>query len=344
MDTFVAVQLGMRPRIPVFRLMIPWIRRTFRPIVPSPQGRGRRVEESILNPRRRKQSPSTSYVCVVGTRRMTKLLRVVRRPWNLVPILILGCWITSFFGPVSMLILPALIMGAVVTVARKAWLAFGCLLALNPLGFHFAGGVVDYFRGAPSLWFTGLPRIESFNLDRTSRCFRAGGGCLVFGNEWVSLCPHNAALRLTALVFGPPTKSYDGPYPTEEEAKALTTGATATPLRVLQEGNVTVDGQTIFLGIELITQIVEGLQLSSLRPPDRSLCNSPVQATLHQERCLLLRLSEEDTFSSGSADRAKDILVFLDMKTKRPFAYFRIKGSIFPRFPPAGYLPERDLS
>jgi hypothetical protein len=46
--------------------------------------------------------------------------------------------------------------------------------------------------------------------DPATRCFRVGGGCLVSGNEWAFIGPHNMGLRLISRLFGPPPRSYAG--------------------------------------------------------------------------------------------------------------------------------------
>ena len=241
----------------------------------------------------------------------------------------------------SLLILPALAVGMVSTVRKKAWFALFLLLSLNPLAVFFAGGVVAYFQGAPTIRFMGLPDIESFNIDRSTRCFSSGGGCVMHGNEWVFLTPHNLAVRTMAQIFGPPSRSYDGPYPTQEEAMQLTANAPPIPISPFLEGNVNVNGKVVTLDKAMIKRIVDRLNYFYLSEDDIQDLNSRVRAVIYQKRCLILRLSANDP--PGEMEGLNfDAMIFFDTNTKRPFAYFNLTRNYLPRYPPVSYLPESD--
>ena len=221
----------------------------------------------------------------------------------------------------------------------KEWLALLLLLITNPLSVYFMHGVAEYAEGAPSLRFYGLPSIASYNIDRQSRAFRSGGGCIVYGNEWVFLSPHNAAVRLMAKCFGPPYKSYDGPYPTQEVARHLTANAPTTSTAEFQSGQVKTNRGDLELGA-VTTQLVEGLRLLTFTQSDAHESDASVQACVVKNRCLLLRLSEYDShLASGSHKKYTDLIVLLDIKNKRPFAVYDLIGDHFPIFP-LPYLPE----
>jgi hypothetical protein len=216
------------------------------------------------------------------------------------------------------------------------------LLGLSPVGVVFVEGVWSYLAGAPALRFVGLPRLESFNLDRSSRCFKSGGGCVLSGNEWAFIFPYNAALRLMSLVCGPPSKSYDGPYPTKEEALHMVSDATATPMSVFQQGTVIADGETIPLGTNLVSRLVAGLQLFLPEYPGNSEFEIGVRAKIYESRCVIIRLSEHNPLFNSDATLNKDFLVFFDKKNRRPFAYFTIAGRGVLRFQPVKYLSDQD--
>ena len=259
---------------------------------------------------------------------------IQKRPWAMACLVVLGCWAITFIGPLSLLIVPALIVATVWMVRRRAWFALTLLLASNPLGGFFAGGVLDYARGTPTLHFVGLPGIESYNLDRSSRGFPRGGGCLVSGNELVFSLPHNSAVRMMAKVFGPPSNSYDGPYPTKEEAMALTEDAATTPVREFLEGKVKVDGENQELGSDLIDKLIGGLDFGYVVYSEEGM----VRASLYDERCLILRLSDKHGYGYP------DTMIFFDREAKRPFAYFNLSEGSMRRHPPMSYLPEHDRS
>lgn len=272
---------------------------------------------------------------------MSDRLLLRQRPWLLVPVLIAVCWASAFLGPLSVTILLAVPFGVVATVKRRAWLPLTILLLANPLSVAFIEGVVSYARGAPGFLSVGLPVIESFNVDRSTRCFRSGGGCLVSGNEWVFMFPHNSAVRLMSRVFGPAWRTYDGPYPTKDEALALVRDAPPTPVQQFLQGQVVVDGEVIDLGKETVGKLAKGLRWISLDDPELQDQNlATIQCAPYQTRCLVLRLRER---YGETEEYHADVLILFDRWNVRPFAYFTVSGRSTPWLPPVWYLPERDL-
>jgi len=274
---------------------------------------------------------------------MGKLKPLLRRSGFSGFILIGFCWATAFLGPLSQLIIPALIIGLAISIRRKSWLILVLLVILNPLCIYFADGVLDYFRGAPEINFVGLPRLESYNLDRTSRCFKNGGGCLVMGHEWVFLTPHNKAVRLMSSLFGAPSKSYDGPYPTKEEGLEIVADAPETPVSEFKQGKIHTDSEIVQLQQDVITRLANRFVYISFGIHELDDPVIRIQARLHKDRCLILRLTEMSNIAENNDDAMQDILIFIDNNNRRPFAYFRIQGSSIPRFPPVRYLPEQDF-
>src|SRR4051794_28415877 len=110
-------------------------------------------------------------------------------------LLVSACWVAGMFG-VGVLLIPTIIAGALVAMLRKSWILLGMVAALNPLSVYYVRGIADYWRGAPAIWSMGLPRIESFNIDPVNHCFWSSGSCILWGNEWVYIDPHNSAVRL----------------------------------------------------------------------------------------------------------------------------------------------------
>ena len=269
-------------------------------------------------------------------------LRELLLPWNAAGITLLVCWVTSFLGCLSFVIIPFIIIGIIVAIWRKAILPCLFVILLNPLSIFFFGGVVSYIGGSPAYGFRGLPRIESLNPDRQTRCFRRGGGCVVHGNEWVYLRPHNLALDVMVSLFGPPRNAYDGPYPSKEDALHHIENAAFISLEDFREGRIAVDEQIIELGEELLGKLVTGLEfyslLSYLEYANENVENVTVQARTFEDRCIILRITETYDISNNSDDVMNDFLILLDKNNKRPFAYYSLAKPLVRPRPPVFYL------
>ncbi len=253
-----------------------------------------------------------------------------------VPVIVAMIWSSASLGVFSVIVMPGVILAMLVLVSRKAWLAILVVLAASPLGVNFGSGVAEYFQGKPALRSMGLPRMEFFNVDRSSRCFTATGGCLDSGDEWVSDLPHNAAVRLMAMIFGPPRDSYDGPYPTKDEGLALTSDAPITPVDDFILGNVLVGGDPVSLGKAEVGEIIEHFGFWFLREPEWRDYEGRVRTRVVGERCLIVRISEKAT--RWTSEKGRDVMIYFDLENRRPFAYFGIDGDFFLRFRPVSYL------
>jgi hypothetical protein len=233
------------------------------------------------------------------------------------PLLLVACWVCALLGPASLLLIPALIAGTIALASRRRWIGLSALLALNPLTVLFVGGIVSYVGGAPCLRFVGYPGADAFNLDPSTRCFRTGGGCLLLGNEWVYLIPHNLALRLMSRTFGPPSRSYDGPYPSKDEALALVSNAPTASVSGLMADRVEAGRKVYLLEEGVGYALVIGLRFfpeyEADTPEEERI---KVSAAIHQERCLVLRIRQKDT--------GHDYVVLCDTANGKPFAYFQL--------------------
>lgn len=221
---------------------------------------------------------------------------------------------------------------------RKAWLALTATILINPLCVFFAGGLVDYMGGAPKLRYMGLPRMEFFNVDRETRCFHGTGGCLVSGNEWLFQGCHNLGVYLAAKLFGPPSRSYDGPYPSRDEAFGLVASSPDLDIHLLCKGEIHVGNRMIQLDPKMMPELVPAyMMISSAGPePSDDDLGFRAQAVFYQDRCLILRFADR---GMGLGDET-DCLVLIDARVRRPFAYYPIKGRRFPHSTRVQYLPE----
>ena len=274
---------------------------------------------------------------------MTTSNRLLLQSWVLFPILALIPWAVLFYGPLTWTIPLVLAIGILAAACRKQWVAMACLMVSNPLGISFCRGIVDYSRGAPRLLYMGLPRLESFNVDQASRCFYGGGGCIVWGHEWVFMDPHNLAVRLLSRLCGPPSRSYSGPYPAKEDALRLVTDSPALALDEFVQGKVRAENRLFTIETNMLARLLDGLSLHSLRRPDAVFIDRSVRAHLYRGRCLIIRMTiHEKGAQDDFALWNQDAMVFFDVTVMRPFAYFTIRGQSMTRFPPVLYLQEED--
>ena len=136
---------------------------------------------------------------------------------------VLAQWALAYASVFSYF-LPLFLLGGIGwAVQRRRWVSLAVLVVTSPLSFSFARGVAAYGRNDACMMSVGLQHSGSTFIDSHTRLPVARCGCLSDGNEWVWDSPYNAALYLVSAVAGPPSGTYDGPIPTEGEARdALT--------------------------------------------------------------------------------------------------------------------------
>jgi len=249
----------------------------------------------------------------------------------------------AFLGPLSWLIPVALGYGLVVVIRERAWALLVLLVVANPFAVFSVNGARDYVAGAPSLRSMGLPGTEFSNVDPETRCFTHTGGCLVQGDEWVFILPHNLTLRVLCAAFGPPARSYDGPYPDKHEALWLVSKSPHLDGADFMEGKIRTNGQLLQLDRELMDHL--RLDLLSFYIDSAYLGNEDigthVQAFLLGNRCLIVRLKNYDNTSLPEDPPQDECIILFDTKNMRPFAYYPITRNPLPRSPRVHYLAER---
>ncbi|HEX7261232.1 MAG TPA: hypothetical protein VF258_05405 [Luteolibacter sp.] len=262
--------------------------------------------------------------------------------WSFTVAVIALCWVFSMLSILSWLILPLAGFALLRASRRGAWRPFLLLLLVNPMGVYFICGMADYAKGAPKLHHMGLPSIESYNIEPNTRAFHQTGGCLVRGNEWVSQGFHNLGVLALAAVLGPPSRSYDGPYPTEEEARCLSSSAPALNISDFLKGRIPVGGETLEMSSEQIRTIAQDLRLFALvYDGDPVPSGISIQAVKFESRCLILRFVEFDSYTDTTVESAdRDFLVLFDRNNMRPFAYYQLTGDSATRYPKIQYLSE----
>jgi len=261
---------------------------------------------------------------------MKKSLQLWRHPLARVVLLLVVCWAAAFLGPVSYLIGPAVLVALWRAWRQRAWVACVLLLVLNPVSGVFAGGVAAYLGDAPCLGARQLPTLEAYNPDPANRCSRRLGGCLRGASEWLSIDTYNSALLLMCRCGGPPAQAYDGPYPTKDEALAQIDQALLTPVDPFLKGRVLADGAMVKLQPAVATGLAG---LVGLKDDEAT----PIHTKLYQERCVILRFSRRPGPSEAAAAGC-DVLVLMDRRKQRPFAYYKLTGDALPTIPPVTYL------
>jgi hypothetical protein len=224
-------------------------------------------------------------------------------------------------------------------LARRRYRSLAALLVLSPLGATFLLGAAHYCLGIAKLRSMGYPSATGNNLDPEIRCGRSTGGCVVHGDEWMYLGPHNAAVRAMSTLFGPMPGTYTGPYPTESQAIAIAAeGAPVSPQELIED-RVTIAGRVCHLDKGVGQRLLRNVRFHYLlHPQDRPAGSTPepIRAALFEEECIILRIPAEPMF--GEHENSA-MIVLLSRSRGRPFAYYA-EGERPYVFPPVGWWPD----
>jgi hypothetical protein len=256
---------------------------------------------------------------------------ITRKKTHLTFLLIAATWALSFLGPLSIGIIPILVLACYFAVRVRSAVPLAVLF-VNPLAVAFVIGAVEWSRPRPAFVGPGLPSPSASNLDRDSRIWWNIGGCIVYGNEWVYDAPHNFGLRSAAKLFGPPRGTYHGVYPTVKEVEMLTEKADVTPNAVFFGGTVVADGKQVVIGKSCAELIRRDLG-QDLFDEDGVLFKGKVTAALVNSECLIIRIVSDGDFFSGNGDEhRRDAAMLIDVTSMLPFARYSLAGSL-PRIP-----------
>lgn len=239
-------------------------------------------------------------------------------------ILLGACWILFPLGPLSLAILILLPLALWRAVSSRSVVTIMLVCLANPLSFFFLRGMADYAGGRPSLRGMGLPGPEHANIDPRTRCRRLSGGCRVSGHEWVVIVPHNFALRALSFLLGPPADTYDGPYPTKEEALEASTPVTPVSPGDFVSGTIPTTSGTVRMDRAIAEKIGTFVFPLSGYATGDPLEDEQLHAALWHERCLILRwrgMSPPET-----TDETDEVVVLIDIRNSRPFAVYHIAG------------------
>jgi len=254
----------------------------------------------------------------------------VRRKWSWrwLVVWILLIWIGAFFfGPVVIVLLIAFLAYLLSGLPRPALLLVACSPAL-PM---FLFGVVTYWTGNAVIMSMGLPETEFHNLSRLSRAPKQTGGCLVHGGEFVLLLPNNLGIQAMGVIFGPMPGSYDGPYPTREEAFVVLATGQNIRRRDIMANRIPLPTGEVRLDADVGPGLLRGFIDVSAWSDEVRTKPEPLTVALVGGRCLVLRILDETRSAADGSQRG--FVALIDVKTGRPFAFYEI-GEYYHRFPP----------
>ncbi len=230
-------------------------------------------------------------------------------------------WAAAFFGPAAILALVALPALVALLVARRNWVHVATLAGLSPLAAATVLAVVSYCRGSARLLTSGLPSLESHNLDPQTRLQRVSSGCLVDGSELVQQVPNNAVVRVLSGLFGPMPGAYDGPFPSLEESEAALSAARSIAWQSIRSDLISVGNDRVRVRAGL------GAALSALMRREAPEDIGDPRAVLWRHRVLLIELRTSEL----GARATRRILV--DARSGKVIAYYGFGGLAGREFP-----------
>jgi hypothetical protein len=252
--------------------------------------------------------------------------------------LIAGESLLRIAGPFSfllVLLLPAVLLWCL--MRKRLYLALAVVF-LNAVTLGFVEGIAAWAVGGASMLGTGYPWSRNASIDPFTRLPFRSSGCIVRGDEWVRMAPHNAGIELMTLLFGPSPGAYRGPIPSEKEARAAVEGGTVIDWRDLAGGQIRLNEG---LGARIDPKVGTALLGACyLLDPQNDSSSGPVsgsiRAALWQNRVLLVELGEDEVRDP----ELKRQLAALDVERGVPFRYFagnscddqpRLWSSVEPR-------------
>ncbi len=238
-----------------------------------------------------------------------------------VAIMSAACWVLFPLDVLSLAILILVPLALLHAIRNRSVVAMLIAILANPLSFFFMRGIADYAGGRPALRGMGLPGPEHSNIDPETRCLRSSGGCLVRGNDWVTIMPHNTALRTMTFLFGSPADTYDGPYPTRAAAAAASKAGVLVSPEEFRSGAIPTNAGVIRLDPANTQKMGMSLLPMSACAWAEEVEGEELHATLWQKRCLILRWRAIHT-----REEADEVIVLIDVRNGRPFAVYRIAG------------------
>lgn len=249
----------------------------------------------------------------------------------------LASWVLAFLGPLSLLFPLVGVIVFLKLISERKLKAAGIVALGTPCTLFVLLGISDYARGTARLRGMGLPGTTFHNPDPVTRMGRSSGGCIVSGNEWVSIAPYNTTVTALGAVLGPMPGTYRGVYPTESEAKSAITQGTEVAPDELKSDQFDVGGATVRLDHGVGSQLLEKLRYEDFElwgeADPAILKDSEITATIFEADCVIVRIPVMRDWDAKTPSAA---VVLIDRQKGRPFAYYA-EGEYYHNFPPVPY-------
>ncbi len=241
-------------------------------------------------------------------------------------------WAVAMFEPTGTLF-PLLVVGCVwYLLAKRRWQTALLYVLLLPTTFVVVHAIVDYCRGDALFRYSGLPGTTFHNLDPQYRCGRATYGCIVSGNEWISQMPYNATVSLLVTCFGYMPGTYTGPYPSDKDAIAALRNAEIVDRVLLVSDELRIGVTNFHLASETGARLLRAANYGDAPILFQEQELPPIRAIIWEQGCIILSIPSLRNHEPNSA-----MIVLLDPKSGRPFAYYGTGGYQHP-FPPVPWI------
>lgn len=235
------------------------------------------------------------------------------RPWLVVAASSLLAWASAIVGLVSYITAPTLAAVVGWLVIRRYWRPLALLLVTSPFVAASTLAVFGYASGTARLRTVGLPDLELYNVNPTTRYQAVSSGCIVDGSEWVMQFPNNATLLALSVALGPMPGAYTGPYPGRRHIADAFRTTRELNWRDVEKDRVHYGSRVFQLRQGLGAQLTTALRSSS----SNDLCCRPSVA-VWQHRVLLLRFPPE---SAEFVNEEDALIVIVDGNTGKIIAY-----------------------
>lgn len=250
-----------------------------------------------------------------------------------------GMYILMHLGPLNYLVL--IVMAGLVALAlwSQSWRPI-IIVMISPIVISFAVGVLSWFSKRPSFITYGLLARDFFNLSPDTRTYWGTMGCVMDGGEVLELGPRNLGLELMLTVFGNPPRTYDGPYPSKEDAEKWTSDSTVIQSKDFLSGVINLGQERVVIHASQAREMLRTLGLHDYLF-DESEGGLLVRAHESSPECLLIRITcRREPGVWGSSD----CIFLLDQKHMWPFAVYDLQPESYlhgaPYFARKGGLSE----
>jgi hypothetical protein len=220
-------------------------------------------------------------------------------------------WASAVFGPVLWIAVPLWIAVIAFLAKAKLWRRLMVLIGISPGAVVSVLAAGSFIRGRAHLLAVGYPRIELANVDPGTRLQTVSSGCMVDESEIVRHLPNNIIVRLLSALT-PMPGSYQGPYPSRDEARLALCTASELNADELEHDELRVGGKAFRLRKHLGHEIRVAL---GTQPAPK------LRVALWKDAVLILGFDAGNGYES-ELDEPATALALVDARTGKIFAYY----------------------